>query len=58
MESLDRETLQQLNERVQVDGESIESVARAYLQQKRLGQDRPGQDRLGQRKLERKRLLE
>jgi osmoprotectant transport system substrate-binding protein len=36
MESLDRETLQQLNERVQVDGESIESVARTYLEQKRL----------------------
>ncbi|MDE2450233.1 MAG: ABC transporter substrate-binding protein [Gammaproteobacteria bacterium] len=36
MESLDRETLQHLNERVQVDGESIESVARAYLAQKRL----------------------
>ena len=38
MESLDRETLQRLNERVQVDGESIESVARTYLDQKRLGQ--------------------
>ncbi len=36
MESLDRETLQRLNERVQVDGESIESVARSYLEQKRL----------------------
>jgi osmoprotectant transport system substrate-binding protein len=36
MESLDRETLQRLNERVQVDGESIESVAKAYLEQKRL----------------------
>jgi osmoprotectant transport system substrate-binding protein len=36
MESLDRETLQRLNERVQVDGESIESVARSYLRQKRL----------------------
>ncbi|MGH8318990.1 MAG: glycine betaine ABC transporter substrate-binding protein [Steroidobacteraceae bacterium] len=40
MESLDRKTLQRLNERVQVDGESIESVARAYLAQKRLGQKR------------------
>ncbi|MHB8817116.1 MAG: glycine betaine ABC transporter substrate-binding protein [Steroidobacteraceae bacterium] len=40
MESLDRETLQQLNERVQVDGEAIESVARAYLDQKRLAQKR------------------
>lgn len=38
MESLDRETLQRLNERVQVDGESIQSVARTYLDQKRLGQ--------------------
>lgn len=38
MESLDRDTLQHLNERVQVDGESIQSVARAYLQQKGLGQ--------------------
>jgi len=36
MESLDRETLQHLNERVQVDGEAIESVASDYLQQKRL----------------------
>jgi osmoprotectant transport system substrate-binding protein len=36
MESLDRETLQRLNERVQVDGEAIESVARAYLDQKGL----------------------
>ncbi|HEX5461993.1 MAG TPA: glycine betaine ABC transporter substrate-binding protein [Steroidobacteraceae bacterium] len=36
MESLDRQTLQRLNERVQVDGEAIESVARAYLDQKRL----------------------
>ncbi len=36
MESLDRETLQHLNERVQVDGESIESVASAYLEQKGL----------------------
>ena len=40
MESLDRETLQQLNERVQVDGEAIESVARAYLDEKRLDQKR------------------
>jgi osmoprotectant transport system substrate-binding protein len=53
MESLDRDTLQHLNERVQVDGESIESVARAYLQQKRLGQHR-----LGQERLEHERLLE
>lgn len=36
MESLDRETLQHLNERVQVDGESINAVARAYLDQTRL----------------------
>ena len=36
MESLDRQTLQQLNERVQVNGEAIESVARTYLDQKRL----------------------
>lgn len=36
MESLDRETLQHLNERVQVDGEAIESVARDYLEQRRL----------------------
>lgn len=36
MEGLDRDTLQHLNERVQVDGESIQSVARAYLDQKRL----------------------
>jgi osmoprotectant transport system substrate-binding protein len=36
MESLDRETLQRLNERVQVDGEAIESVARDYLQRKGL----------------------
>jgi osmoprotectant transport system substrate-binding protein len=36
MESLDRETLQHLNERVQVDGEAIESVASAYLDQKGL----------------------
>ena len=38
MESLDRETLQRLNERVQVDGEAIESVAEAYLEQKGLAQ--------------------
>jgi len=38
MQSLDRETLQRLNERVQVDGEAIESVARSYLEQKRLAQ--------------------
>jgi osmoprotectant transport system substrate-binding protein len=36
MTSLDRETLQRLNERVQVDGESVQSVARSYLVQKRL----------------------
>jgi osmoprotectant transport system substrate-binding protein len=36
MESLDRETLQHLNERVQVDGEAIESVARDYLDQRGL----------------------
>jgi osmoprotectant transport system substrate-binding protein len=36
MLSLDRETLQRLNERVQVDGEAIESVARDYLQRKGL----------------------
>ena len=32
MESLDRETLQRLNERVQIDGESDEAVAADYLQ--------------------------
>ncbi|MDE2261978.1 MAG: ABC transporter substrate-binding protein, partial [Gammaproteobacteria bacterium] len=31
MQGLDRETLQQLNERVQVDGESIQSVSKDYL---------------------------
>jgi osmoprotectant transport system substrate-binding protein len=36
MESLDRATLQQLNERVQVDGESTESVAADYLKTKGL----------------------
>ena len=36
MESLDRETLQRLNERVQVDGEAIEAVARDYLDQRGL----------------------
>ena len=36
MEGLDRETLQRLNERVQVDGESIQSVARAYLDERGL----------------------
>jgi osmoprotectant transport system substrate-binding protein len=36
MDSLDRETLQRLNERVQVDGEAIESVARSYLERKGL----------------------
>ncbi len=34
MESLDRATLQKLNERVQVDGESAESVAADYLKAK------------------------
>ena len=43
MESLDRETLQLLNERVQVDGEAIESVARTYLDQKRLAPQGPPQ---------------
>src|SRR6185437_14252208 len=41
MESLDRETLQHLNERVQVGGEAIESVARAYLEWKRLARQGP-----------------
>jgi osmoprotectant transport system substrate-binding protein len=36
MASLDRETLQQLNARVQVDGESTESVAADYLKSKGL----------------------
>ena len=36
MESLDRDTLQHLNERVQVDGEAIESVAKDYLRRKGL----------------------
>ena len=36
MESLDRDTLQHLNELVQVDGEAIESVARDYLERKGL----------------------
>jgi osmoprotectant transport system substrate-binding protein len=36
MASLDRATLQQLNERVQVDGESTESVAADYLKAKGL----------------------
>ena len=40
MQSLDRETLQRLNEHVQVDGEAIESVARSYLDQKQLAQKR------------------
>jgi osmoprotectant transport system substrate-binding protein len=31
MESFDRETLQRLNERVQIDGESDEAVAADYL---------------------------
>jgi osmoprotectant transport system substrate-binding protein len=34
MESLDRDTLQRLNERVQVEGESAESVAADYLKAK------------------------
>ncbi len=34
LESLDRDTLQKLNERVQVDGESAESVAADYLRAK------------------------
>lgn len=36
MQGLDRETLQKLNERVQVDGESIQSVARDYLRRRGL----------------------
>jgi osmoprotectant transport system substrate-binding protein len=36
MNSLDRDTLQRLNERVQVDGESVQSVAKSYLEQKGL----------------------
>jgi osmoprotectant transport system substrate-binding protein len=36
MESLDQETLQRLNERVQVDGEALEAVARDYLARKGL----------------------
>lgn len=36
MESLDRETLQRLNERMQVDGEPLEAVASDYLRQKGL----------------------
>ncbi|MGA9366509.1 MAG: glycine betaine ABC transporter substrate-binding protein [Steroidobacteraceae bacterium] len=36
MSSLDRNTLQRLNERVQVDGESVQSVARDYLERKGL----------------------
>ena len=36
MESLDRETLQHLNGRLQVDGEPLEAVARDYLRQKGL----------------------
>jgi osmoprotectant transport system substrate-binding protein len=34
MESLSRETLQELNSRVQVNGESVDSVAEAYLKSK------------------------
>jgi osmoprotectant transport system substrate-binding protein len=34
MESFDRELLQRLNERVQIDGESDEAVALDYLQNK------------------------
>jgi osmoprotectant transport system substrate-binding protein len=48
MDSLDRETLQRLNERVQVDGEAIESVASTYLEQKGLAQKRLAQKRLGE----------
>ena len=48
MESLDRETLQRLNERVQVDGEAIESVAKAYLEQKGLAQKGLAQKELPQ----------
>ena len=36
MESLDRETLQKLNERMQVDGEPLEAVASDYLRRKGL----------------------
>jgi len=36
MQSLDRDTLQRLNSRVQVDGESVESVAADYLKRKGL----------------------
>jgi osmoprotectant transport system substrate-binding protein len=36
MESLDQVTLQRLNERVQVDGEAVEAVARDYLERKGL----------------------
>ena len=36
MASLNRDTLQNLNERVQVDGESVQSVARDYLERKGL----------------------
>ena len=36
MESLDRETLQRLNERMQVDGEPLQAVARDYLRRKGL----------------------
>jgi len=34
MESLDQQTLQQLNERVQIDGESTEAVAEEYLKKR------------------------
>jgi len=34
MESFDRETLQQLNQRVQIDGESDEAVALEYVRRK------------------------
>jgi len=41
MESFDTETLQQLNERVQIDGESDEAVAADYLRSRGLLKDRP-----------------
>jgi osmoprotectant transport system substrate-binding protein len=36
MESFDRNTLQQLNARVQINGESINAVAEDYLKSKHL----------------------
>jgi len=41
MESFDTETLQQLNERVQINGESDEAVAADYLRSRGLLKDRP-----------------